>query len=194
MAASQEGDFEAPRWDSGGDGWELFEVVPALIVAGVGLIFVGSVAYQLMVLSTPFGGGAIGDWTLIASTLRWAGLTTSFMLVSAAALVWWQYDKLIDRDDQESSDAVVYVHVARLRLIAKWMMAASVVVLASVVGEIVSSIVAGALGPSDLPDWALPVFSILSAVAAGTLAGVGVVILRRILSASHGEPSLADPS
>ncbi|HEV2427208.1 MAG TPA: hypothetical protein VGS61_03185 [Acidimicrobiales bacterium] len=174
--------------------WELVEVVPAAVVVTVGLGFVGSMVYLFMSLSGQFNLTAFEVSTYVVSALRWSGSVTSVALLAAAALVWWQCEQWSGRDDESTPSDAAILHITRSRALSKWIMAAFVVVLASAVGEIVSSIVAGWLGPPNAQGWAVPIYSIFLGIASGLLAVVGVVAVARILAASEIVTSAVEPA
>jgi hypothetical protein len=134
--------------------WELPELAPVLIIVSVGLLVVGSgVATGIsFVGQTGFPSGL--GWVLVSSALRWIDPSTSTMLLLGAALIWWQYGYWSAKQNSELPQEVIDVHVARLRTIAKWNLAAFVVTIASVVLLILASILQNTYSGAVLQEWA----------------------------------------
>ncbi len=106
------------------------------------------------------------------------------MLLLGAALIWWQYGYWSAKQNSELPQEVIDVHVARLRTIAKWNLAAFVVTIASVVLLILASILQNTYSGAVLQEWAGSVETICMALGTLLLSLLGVVGLQRILAAS----------
>jgi hypothetical protein len=165
-------------------GWELPELAPALIIVSVGLLVLGSGIETGMsfVGQTGFPSGL--GWALVTSALRWIDPSTSTMLLISAALIWWQYGYWTSNLRRGLPDDLVDVHVARLRTIAKWNLAAFVITIASVVLLILASILQNTYSGAVIQVWADSVETICMALGTLLLALLGVVGLQRILAAS----------
>jgi hypothetical protein len=165
--------------------WELPELAPVVILISVGLLVIGSGAATAVSLSdqSDFSSGL--GWALVTSALRWVDPSTSTMLLIAAALLWWQYGYWRSKQSSELSDNVVDAHIARLRSIAKWNLAAFVVTIASVILLIISAILQNAYSGAVFQEWANSIQTISSGLGTLLLSLLGVVGLRRILVASR---------
>ncbi len=166
-------------------GWELPELAPVFIIISVGLLVVGSGIATGMSLVGQTGFPAGLGWSLISSALRWVDPSTSTMLLISAALIWWQYGWWTTQFNSEVSDNVVDAHVARLRVIAKWNLAAFIVTIASVILLILASILQNTYSGAVIQIWADSVETICMALGTLLLSLLGVVALRRILTASR---------
>ncbi|HEY5092419.1 MAG TPA: hypothetical protein VII60_04070 [Acidimicrobiales bacterium] len=176
----------ASRGDSGHDsGWELPELAPVFIIISVGLLAIGAGVATALSLSGQAGFSSGLDWALVTSALQWVDPSTSTMLLLSAALIWWQYGTWSSRQDSALSNEVADVHVARLRSIAKWNLAAFVVTIASVILLIVAAILQHAFSGDGLQEWAGSIQAICTGLGTLLLSLLGVVGLRRILVASR---------
>jgi hypothetical protein len=165
--------------------WELPELAPVLILVSVGLLVIGSAAATAVSLSDQGAFSSGLGWTLVTAALRWVDPSTSTMLLLSAALIWWQYGYWTSRKDPGPTNDVVDVHVARLRSIAKWNLAAFVVTNVSVVLLIIGSILQNTYSGAVFQEWANSIETICSALGTLLLALLGLVGLRRVLVASR---------
>jgi hypothetical protein len=166
--------------------WELPELAPVLIIVSVGLLVLGSGVAMAMSLVGQEGVPALFGWSVVISALRWIDPSTSTMLLISAALIWWQYGYWSSSSRGDLPEDAIEVHIARLRRIAKWNMAAFVITIASVVLLIVASILQNtAEGGAPLAVWGESVETICTAVGTILLSLLGVVGLQRILIASR---------
>jgi Zn-dependent protease len=170
-------------------GWELPELAPVLIIVSVGLLVIGSGISTGMSLvgQSGFQGGL--GWSLVASALRWIDPSTSTLLLLAAALIWWQYGYWASNQSVGQTDEVVNVHIARLRTVAKWNLAAFLITIASVILLILASILQNTYSGATISIWADSVGTICMALGTILLSLLGVVALQRIVAASR----LVDP-
>jgi hypothetical protein len=166
-------------------GWELPELAPVLIIVSVGLLVIGSGISTGMSLVGQTGLPAGFGWSLVSSALRWIDPSTSTMLLLSAALIWWQYGYWSSDQSIDVSDDVVNVHIARLRTIAKWNLAAFLVTIASVILLILASILQNTDSGATITIWANSVEAICMALGTILLSLLGVVGLQRILAASR---------
>jgi len=165
--------------------WELPELAPVFIIISVGLLVLGSGISTAMVLAGQSGITSLLGWTLVTSALRWIDPSTSTMLLISAALIWWQYGSWQSTERGGISNDIVDVHIARLRTIAKWNLAAFVVTIVSVVLLILASIMQNTYSGSVLSTWDDAVQTICMALGTMLLSLLGVVGLQRILAASR---------
>jgi hypothetical protein len=168
-------------------GWELPELAPVLIIVSVGLLVVGSGIATGMSLVGQSDLTAVVGWTLVSGALRWVDPSTSTMLLLSAALIWWQYGYWNSRQSDNVSEDIVDEHLSRLRAIAKWNLAAFIIIIASVVLLIVASILQNTYGGSPLVVWSYSVQTFCESIGIILLSLLGVVALQRILAASRGD-------
>lgn len=166
-------------------GWDLPELAPVFIIVSVGLLVVGSGISTGMSLVGQTGLSAGVGWSLVSSALRWIDPSTSTMLLLSAALIWWQYGYWSSDKRVDLSAAVIDAHIARLRSIAKWNLAAFLVTIASLIVLILASVLQNTYSHSPAPVWGYAVATICMALGTIFLALLGVVGLRRILTAGQ---------
>jgi cytochrome c oxidase assembly factor CtaG len=164
--------------------WELPELAPVVILISVGLLVLGSGAATAVSLSNQGDFSSGIGWALVTSALRWVDPSTSTMLLIAAALIWWQYGYWRSKQP-DMSDEVVDAHIARLRSIAKWNLAAFIITIVSVALLILTSILQNTYSGAVFQEWANSIQTISSALGTLLLSLLGVVGLRRILVASR---------
>jgi hypothetical protein len=165
--------------------WELQELAPVLIIVFVGLLVFGSAISTWMYFADQMGVPGYVGWSLVSSALRWISPSTSTMLLLSAALIWWQYGYWNSEHVSDLSDEMVSVHVARLRTISKWNLAAFSVTIASAFLLILSSILQNSYSGANLSIWANSVDTLCEAVGTILLSLLGIVALRRVLAASR---------
>ncbi len=165
--------------------WELPELAPVMIILSVGLLVAGSGIETGMSFVGQTGFPAGLGWSFIVSALRWIDPSTSTMLLISAALIWWQFGYWSAQGHANASDAIVSAHIARLRVIAKWNLAAFAITVVSVIVLIVASILQNAYSGAVLQIWADSIETICMALGTLGLSLLGIVALRRILTASR---------
>jgi hypothetical protein len=166
-------------------GWELPELAPVTIIVSVGLLVLGSgISTWMSLVGQADLSGGIG-WSLVASALRWIDPATTTMLLLSAALLWWQYGYWTSGQRIGVSEPIVIDHVSRLRMIAKWNLAAFLVTVVSVLLLIVASILQNTGSGANLAIWANSIDTICEAVGTILLSLLGLVGLMRILTAAR---------
>ena len=167
------------------EAWELPELAPVLIIVSVGLLVLGSAISTWMSFEGQAGFGAGIGWVFVSSALRWVDPSTSTMLLISAALIWWQYGHCGTQQNGDLAKEVIAAHISRLRSIAKWNLIAFVVTTASVVLLIVASILQNTYAGATIAIWANSIDTFCGALGTILLSLLGIVGLRRVLTASH---------
>jgi hypothetical protein len=111
------------------------------------------------------------------------------MLLLSAALIWWQYGYWISNQSENIAEDIVDEHISRLRAIAKWNLAAFVVIIASVILLIAASILQNTYAGSPIVIWSYSVETFCESTGIIILSLLGVVGLQRILAAGSAATS-----
>lgn len=170
-------------------GWELPELAPVLIIVSIGLLVIGSGVSTGLSLSGQADFQAGFGWSVVSSALRWINPSTSTMLLLSAALIWWQYGYWTSNQSAGQDDEVVNVHIARLRTIAKWNLAAFLITVASVILLVLASILQNSYSGATISIWADSVGTICMALGTILLSLLGMVALQRIVVAARSVDS-----